>query len=395
MRRAYLLLAATLALIMPAAASADQEPAGQTVALLLSTTTVEYGEQIVATGRVEPAAAGLDVAVEAVDGATSIELARTSTDELGGFAIRFKATRGGEVRARIAGSDVASEIETLAVLPRVRLQARRGTAFLGARIRGRVWPASYAETVALTVSRGGSVLAHATARLHGGRLRAMVPTPGVGAFRLAVDFPGAIGLSPRTVDAKLTATGRTVSVGSTGPEIHGLIRRLAELHFRVPGTSSTYSYSLLDSVYAFQKAYRLPRTGVVGPETWRMLGRAQLLRPRYRNPEAHIEVDKTRQILMDVRDGEVDAILPVSSGATGNTPEGKHQIRWKALATTTWLGPAILYRTMTFFGNSFAIHGFPSVPPYPASHGCVRIPIWAADWLYERSSVGETVYVYH
>ena len=42
----------------------------------------------------------------------------------------------------------------------------------------------------------------------------------------------------------------------------------------------------------------------------------------------------------------------------------------------------------------YAIHGFPSVPTYPASHGCVRIPIWIADWLYQQSPVGERVYVY-
>ena len=71
-----------------------------------------------------------------------------------------------------------------------------------------------------------------------------------------------------------------------------------------------------------------------------------------------------------------------------------HRIRWKAPATSTWLGSAILYRTLTFVGDRFAIHGFPSVPPYPASHGCVRVPIWAADWLYQRSPVGEAVLVY-
>jgi lipoprotein-anchoring transpeptidase ErfK/SrfK len=34
------------------------------------------------------------------------------------------------------------------------------------------------------------------------------------------------------------------------------------------------------------------------------------------------------------------------------------------------------------------------VPTYAASHGCVRIPIWIADWLYQQSTVGEPVYVY-
>jgi lipoprotein-anchoring transpeptidase ErfK/SrfK len=49
---------------------------------------------------------------------------------------------------------------------------------------------------------------------------------------------------------------------------------------------------------------------------------------------------------------------------------------------------------MTFHGN-FAIHGYPSVPVYPASHGCVRVPMWLADWLYGQSPVGERIYIYY
>ena len=94
------------------------------------------------------------------------------------------------------------------------------------------------------------------------------------------------------------------------------------------------------------------------------------------------------------RRGRVIHILPTSTGATGNTPEGKWKIRWKAPSTRTWLGSAILFRTMTFKGNEFAIHGFAPVPSFPASHGCARIPLWAADWLYRQSPVGEAVYVY-
>ena len=35
-----------------------------------------------------------------------------------------------------------------------------------------------------------------------------------------------------------------------------------------------------------------------------------------------------------------------------------------------------------YFLRGFAIHGYPSVPPYPASHGCVRVPMWIAQQLY-------------
>ena len=47
-----------------------------------------------------------------------------------------------------------------------------------------------------------------------------------------------------------------------------------------------------------------------------------------------------------------------------------------------------------YFTGGYAIHGNPSVPPYPASHGCVRVPMWVAPRLYETNPYGETVYVY-
>ncbi len=114
---------------------------------------------------------------------------------------------------------------------------------------------------------------------------------------------------------------------------------------------------------------------------------------RFGGKGLHIEVDKTRQILQLVRDGKVTGTLHVSTGATGNTPVGRWNVLWKAPFTHTWLGPAILYRTMTFHGG-FAIHGFSPVPAYPASHGCVREPMWAANWTYDQTPVGTPVDVY-
>jgi hypothetical protein len=190
------------------------------------------------------------------------------------------------------------------------------------------------------------------------------------------------------------ASARILAVGSRGADVRALERRLRQLRFRVSGVNRYFTYTTFDSVVAFQKAYGLSRTGVVGAGTWSMLGRARVLRPKFATPTLHIEINKTRQILMVVRNGAVDAIIPISSGATGNTPIGAFRILWKAPATSTWLGSAILYRTMTFHGN-FAIHGYPSVPVYPASHGCVRVPMWLADWLYRQSPVGERIYIYY
>ena len=48
-----------------------------------------------------------------------------------------------------------------------------------------------------------------------------------------------------------------------------------------------------------------------------------------------------------------------------------------------------------FFLRGFAIHGYPSVPTYPASHGCVRTPNWAAPILFASSYYGESIYIYY
>ena len=144
---------------------------------------------------------------------------------------------------------------------------------------------------------------------------------------------------------------------------------------------------------AFQKAYRLSRTYVFNTACWRKLDGAKLIKPKYSSPSTHIEVDKTRQILMVVKGGKPVGIICVSTGATNNTPEGSFHIQQKHPFTTSGFG-GILVRTMGFIGD-FAIHGYSPVPPYPASHGCVREPIWACYWVYDNSFVGEALYIYH
>jgi hypothetical protein len=46
-----------------------------------------------------------------------------------------------------------------------------------------------------------------------------------------------------------------------------------------------------------------------------------------------------------------------------------------------------------YFNGGIAVHGLASVPPYPASHGCARIPIFIADYFHTLVSIGESVFV--
>jgi lipoprotein-anchoring transpeptidase ErfK/SrfK len=47
-----------------------------------------------------------------------------------------------------------------------------------------------------------------------------------------------------------------------------------------------------------------------------------------------------------------------------------------------------------YFHGGYAIHGSPSVPNYPASHGCIRVTMWDMDLLLEHFEVGMAVYIY-
>jgi lipoprotein-anchoring transpeptidase ErfK/SrfK len=79
----------------------------------------------------------------------------------------------------------------------------------------------------------------------------------------------------------------------------------------------------------------------------------------------------------------------VSTGATGNTPVG----HWTVYAKGPGYNAKGMFDSLFFVGE-FAIHGYYSVPSYPASHGCVRTPIWFASGLYSRWGIGTSVYVF-
>jgi lipoprotein-anchoring transpeptidase ErfK/SrfK len=48
----------------------------------------------------------------------------------------------------------------------------------------------------------------------------------------------------------------------------------------------------------------------------------------------------------------------------------------------------------SYFMVGTAIHGYQSVPVKPASHGCIRIPMFAAKKFYKMASMGMSVIVH-
>jgi lipoprotein-anchoring transpeptidase ErfK/SrfK len=181
--------------------------------------------------------------------------------------------------------------------------------------------------------------------------------------------------------------------GTRGSAVSQLSGELRRLHYAAPSGTS-FDSRVLDAVYAFQKVHGLARTGIVDARFWRALSNPRVPVPRFAQPASHIEVNKGLQVLYVVKGSRIALIVPISTAgvASAFTPVGRFAVYRKVGGfDPSPLGT--LYDPLYFTGG-YAIHGNPSVPPYPASHGCVRIPMWVAPILYRTIPYGETVYVY-
>lgn len=318
---------------------------------------------------------------------------RDATDGNGAFTSTFMPKAGGIYRARLTKVAATSPTATLAVLPTISIVEASALAFSHATATIKVSPASYAGKVAFAVSLAGKITGKETKRAEKGEVTISVPTTIFGRYRLVATAMPSGGLGGATTTKVIRAEGRIVSPGSQGPDIRFLRARLADLQIYVPGVSSTYSWQLYDSVIAFQKAYNFSRTGTFDAPQWRKLQSAHVVHARYTGSGHHIEVDQGRQIGMYVVNGVVTRVWPVSTGAGGGTPDGTFAVYRKS--TYDWDYQFKLWLPYaSYIHNGIALHGFDSVPTYPASHGCIRIPQWIAPKVYTIDPIGEIVRIY-
>jgi len=192
-------------------------------------------------------------------------------------------------------------------------------------------------------------------------------------------------------------------VGDAGAPVLALQTRLAALHYDVGATDGQYGGQTSDAVLAFQKVHGMGRTGNATPDVLAAVAAATDPAPLVPGGGGNrVEIDIAHQVLYLYQGGALNRILPVSTGSGHHycekgdcgdaiTPGGSFRVFEKIQGLH--VSPLGQLWNPLFFDGGIAIHGEPSVPAYPASHGCVRIPMSATVWFFNQVPVGEAVYV--
>jgi peptidoglycan hydrolase-like protein with peptidoglycan-binding domain len=183
----------------------------------------------------------------------------------------------------------------------------------------------------------------------------------------------------------------SVGPGAKGQSVRLLQAELDALHYAVPLTGVFEEGTAL-ALIAYRKVTGQQLVPSAGRRLFGLLERgAGSFHVRYPRDGRHVEADLTRQVLAEIEPGgHVRAVYAISSGKPSTpTVVGHFQVYSKT--------PGVNSEGMVdsnYFIGGYAIHGYPEVPTYAASHGCLRLPIRDAAGVYEWVRLGTSVDVY-
>lgn len=266
-------------------------------------------------------------------------------------------------------------------------------------------------TFVLTAGAALTLVAGCSSNDNSGKNDAQAPSVRAAAPDVSASLDPAPSTSASPTPAPSTSTPpappQKLKVGAKGAAVVALQERLTELGYWNSTADGKFGGTTQQAVYALQKAAGIGRDGTVGPKTQKALDEG--VRPSARSKAGSgylVEINLTRQLLMLVKNGQVIATLNTSTGSNkhylyqgdtylADTPTGHFKVGRQIDGVRH--GPlGDLFRPK-YFNGGIAVHGSPSIPPYPASHGCARLSNAAINWIWSTNKIPlkTTVWVYN
>lgn len=189
----------------------------------------------------------------------------------------------------------------------------------------------------------------------------------------------------------VSVVSSSIKRGGKGVAVRIIQSKLARLKYVVSG-DGVFDDALGRALLAFRKVNRMSRVQSAGPAVGKLLARNRGgFKGKYPKAGRHIEVSIARQVMAMYEGKKLARVYHVSTGAGGTpTIRGRFHVYMKTPGTN-----AKGMVDSSYFIRGYAIHGFASVPTYPASHGCVRVPVPNAQSIYDWVRIGDRIDTYY
>ncbi len=238
-----------------------------------------------------------------------------------------------------------------------------------------------ADTLSINAEHGGA----------SGRFTESLSSPGVGELTVQVGHTRNAAMGALLARSHIAALDERAGFGSRGLFVELIQQRLAALHFYMPQTGVYDS----GTGWAIDAYHRLLHRGTSqtldGRTISYLLDGFGSFKVRFPSHGNHAEGNLSLQLLALASGSHVYRIYPISSGKP-STPTILGDFR--VYSKVPGYLPDGMYFS-NFFIRGYAIHGYDPAPDYPASHGCMRVPIQDATSIFGWLQIGDWVDTYY
>jgi len=178
--------------------------------------------------------------------------------------------------------------------------------------------------------------------------------------------------------------------GECGKAVVGFKQAMREMGY-IANSGKCFGGKTARGVLAYRKVNDMSRSMRAGAALVRSVyaGKGEY-HVRYPNAGQHVEAPLSKQVLVFADGDKPAAIYPISSGKSSTPTVTGH---FEFIRTEPGYNSHGMYYSFYFYGG-YAVHGYESVPDYPASHGCLRTFIADQPEIYNRINFGEDIFIW-
>jgi L,D-transpeptidase catalytic domain len=277
------------------------------------------------------------------------------------------------------------------------LQGGKATILGTVPVTGTVSPYVAGQHVEVTFYLNGKqVAAHQVAVQQGpnetGTFASSVIVKGAGKYAVAAKHVATAALgADSTVRKSWTVSVPGLGRGECSDIVGAFKAGLAKMGY-VSGAGDCFTARLGREVLAYRKVNDLDRNQKAGAGVVKAVFAGKgAYDVKYPNAGEHAEVPLEKQVLVLVgKNGKPFAIYPVSTGKPSTPTVTGHYNFYRQEPGVNSEGMVDSF----YWYNGYAVHGYPEVPNYAASHGCVRTFIADQPRIYDSLHFGESIFVW-